>query len=161
VGAPSDSQTLPPSFKGRFSPSLWHRRAFSTGTPTLDLEKASMVICVDSQAAIKALSSVRITSSLVKDCKSVLNNLGGLCDLTIMWVPGHTYIQGNEDADLLARQGSDLHISWMVKVPLPATFYKATIRESLLKDCKRNWAKSMHAARNLWIDFDHKFTVNQ
>ncbi|WP_443057067.1 ribonuclease H family protein [Streptomyces sp. IBSBF 2390] len=65
------------------------------------LDNASMVIYVDSQAAIKALSSFRTTSSLIKECKGMLNNLGSLCDLTIMWVPGHTNIQGNEDADLL------------------------------------------------------------
>ncbi|WP_333765270.1 ribonuclease H family protein, partial [Streptomyces sp. IBSBF 2390] len=65
----------------------------------LALNNTSVAICVDSQAAIKALESVLTTSSLVKDCKDKLNSLGSLCDLTILWVPGHTNIQDDEDAD--------------------------------------------------------------
>lgn len=45
----------------------------------LTLDDKSVVICVDSQAAIKALESVHTTSSMMKECRVVLNALGRKC----------------------------------------------------------------------------------
>ncbi|WP_443057100.1 hypothetical protein, partial [Streptomyces sp. IBSBF 2390] len=89
---------------------------------------------------------------MVKDCKNVLNLLGNLCNLTILWVPGHTNIQGNEDADLLARQGSDLHISWKVKIPTPPSFFNAKISDELTRCCKGSWSKTRFPAKYIWTD---------
>jgi ribonuclease HI len=124
----------------------------------LAVTDSSIVICVDSQAAIKAIESVSTTSSLVRDCKRSICTLGNKCNLNIIWVPSHVNIQGNEIADTLARQGSDLHISWSVRIPVPTAFYKNEINSYLLERAKFNWQKAMHKSKNLWTAFNPKAT---
>ena len=63
-------------------------------------------ICTDSQAAIMALSSHKVTSRLVWECIKTLNELAEHNKITLMWVPGHCGVEGNEKADELAKQGS-------------------------------------------------------
>lgn len=57
-------------------------------------------------SAIKALESVKTTSKLVWECKKLLKTLSSSNKITITWVPGHASIEGNEEADELARRGS-------------------------------------------------------
>ncbi|XP_028174320.1 uncharacterized protein LOC114362934 [Ostrinia furnacalis] len=61
----------------------------------------------DSQAALLALNSNLITSKLVENCMSRLNTLGERNRVTLRWVPGHAGIEGNENADELARAGAE------------------------------------------------------
>ncbi|XP_017473760.1 PREDICTED: uncharacterized protein LOC108364547 [Rhagoletis zephyria] len=68
--------------------------------------KQHIVICSDSQAALRAVSSCEINSRLVWECVKRLNALGELNTVQLMWVPGHTGVQGNEDADKLAREAA-------------------------------------------------------
>jgi len=63
-------------------------------------------IMSDSQAAIKALLSPEITSGLVKETLITLNELGRENIVTLIWIPGHTGIPGNEVADALAKDGA-------------------------------------------------------
>lgn len=60
----------------------------------------------DSQAAIKAISNVVCCSCTVLECKENLNKLGSRNRVKIVWIPGHSGYQGNEEADRLARKGS-------------------------------------------------------
>ena len=63
-------------------------------------------ICSDSQAALMAIGSVEISSVLVEECSRRLSNIGRQNRVTLVWVPGHQDIVGNESADSLARDGS-------------------------------------------------------
>ena len=65
---------------------------------------AKIYIMSDSQAALKALSCPTIESKLVWDCITALRQLENN-KVTLMWVPGHEGIMGNEIADSLAREG--------------------------------------------------------
>jgi len=60
-----------------------------------------ILIFSDSQVALKALSSQKVTSGLVAGYLDALFVLD-----TLIWVPGHRGILGSEEADKLARQAS-------------------------------------------------------
>jgi hypothetical protein len=60
----------------------------------------------DSQAALKALSSPKLTSRLVAVYLDALSVLANRNKITFICVPGHCGIPGNEKADKLARQGA-------------------------------------------------------
>lgn len=72
-----------------------------------NLGSRTVLIASDSQAALKALRSSVIKSKLVLECRKFLNLLGKRCTLRILWVPGHEGVLGNENADQLAKKGSE------------------------------------------------------
>jgi ribonuclease HI len=65
-----------------------------------------ILIFSDSQAALKALSSLKVTSGLVAECRDALSALASSNEVTLMWLPGHCGIPGNEEADKLSSEAS-------------------------------------------------------
>ena len=68
-----------------------------------------IIILVESQAALLAIQNNIVKSNTVLTYIKNLNILGKDNDVTIAWTPGHTGIQGNEKADILAKSGSALN----------------------------------------------------
>ena len=66
----------------------------------------SIVVLVDSQAAIKALIKCTVTSITILSCIRNLNQLGKQNHISIAWIPGHARVHGNEVADYVAKSGS-------------------------------------------------------
>ena len=62
-------------------------------------------ILSDSRAALGAIGNPVIHSRTVLECLESLKALGRHNNLTLMWVPGHQGITGNERADELAKTG--------------------------------------------------------
>ena len=68
--------------------------------------EASIAICSDSQAALKSLQAAKVTSVLVAETMAALKELAIFNSVRLVWVPGHSGIPGNEEADRLAKLAS-------------------------------------------------------
>lgn len=115
-------------------------------------------IYVDSQAALKALGAPFTKSSLTKRCLEALEKICEHNTVTLIWVPGHSEIEGNEYADLLARQGSSRHRSWTVNIECPmATVYK-DITDTISRKWQRRWENSTVGTtfKKIWTQVNTK-----
>ena len=66
----------------------------------------SIVVLVESQAAMKALTKCTVTSITEFNCIRNLNQLGKQNHVSIAWIPGHAGVHGNKVADYPAKSGS-------------------------------------------------------
>ena len=106
----------------------------------MNFRLSGISICSDSQAALKSLMSCKIDSALVLECKRKLEKLASANSVTLIWVPGHSDIFGNEMADELAREGSAMEpIGPTPAIPLSKNRFKAAIREWADKAHKIYW----------------------
>ena len=96
----------------------------------IDAFGKKVTICSDSESMIKALVSPVTTSKLIKECKEALIHRGLRNQITMVWVPGHSGIEGNEKADELARQGSAA-VSYGPEpfIPIPQSLCDKALRE--------------------------------
>ena len=75
--------------------------------PTDGMEsEASIAICSDGQAALMALRSSKVTSSLVAETIKAQKELSMFNSVHLLWIPGHSDIAGNETADHSAKQAA-------------------------------------------------------
>ena len=63
----------------------------------------NFVFCTDSKSVLYTLKNLLIVSKLVKDCIQFHNLLCSENSVTVMKVPTHCDIEGNEIADSLAK----------------------------------------------------------
>ena len=63
-------------------------------------------ICSDSQAVLMALCNPRVVSKQIWECIGALNKLASHRPVSLTWVPAHSGIPGNEQADHLAKTAS-------------------------------------------------------
>lgn len=98
----------------------------------------SIVICSDSQCALQSLASPKITSSLVKECRDSLRQLAATKTVKLVWVPGHSGVEGNERADSLARRGS----STQFYGPEPVI----GVSSQVIKTAFSRWSTGAHSA---------------
>lgn len=122
----------------------------------------SIAIVTDSQAAIGALNSALITSKLVKKCSDELEYISNQHNVTLLWVPGHRNIAGNEHADELARRGSSLSVTQAEQVDTPLNCVKTEIFLHFLSLANRRWRElpSCRATKKIWPSYDKNRTEN-
>ncbi|KAK9722580.1 RNase H [Popillia japonica] len=75
----------------------------------------NVVIFVDSQAAIRGLCELGYSAGLhplIADCRRIIYQIKETGNVTLVWVPGHKSIFGNEKANLLAIDGSSEEIRY-------------------------------------------------
>ena len=95
-----------------------------------------ILIFSDSQVALKALNGPKVISRLVEGCQEALSALGALNEVTLVWVPGHHGIIGNEIADKLARQAT--------AVPLFSPEPALGIPKCLAREAIKRWTEYQH-----------------
>jgi hypothetical protein len=101
-----------------------------------------ILIFSDSQSALKALNGPKVTSRLVSECLEALSALADLNKVTLIWVPGHRGICGNEQAGKLARQAS---VTPILGPELALGIPKCMAREAI-----KNWTENQHL--KTWSD---------
>ena len=70
------------------------------------MHNQSIVVLVDSQAAIKAPIKCTVASITVFNSIRNLNQEGKQNHVSIAWIPGHAEVHGNKVADYVAKSGS-------------------------------------------------------
>ena len=99
-----------------------------------------ILIFSDSQSALKALRSPKVTSRLVAECLDALFAMASLNVVTLIWVPGFRGIFGNVESDKLDRQASAMPLLG----PEPALGI-CSAREAI-----KNWTEHQHCSA--WRD---------
>ena len=78
-----------------------------------------------------------------------LNILSKDNDVTIAWTPGHTGIQGNEKADILAKSGSALNcLGPEPFISIPYASCRAAIKDWSVKRWKTSWIERKDCLRS-------------
>jgi len=72
----------------------------------LHRNNSSIAVCSDSLSAIKAVSAAKVTTGTVADAMQALKTLAIYNSVRLVWVPGHSGVEGNERADLLAKEAA-------------------------------------------------------
>ena len=79
-------------------------------------------------------TQITTTSKMIKECKEMLNRAGRNNEITLVWVPGLSDVEGNERVVELARQGSATAMFGPEPfIPIP---------QSLCDDARRKWVQS-------------------
>lgn len=99
-----------------------------------------IAIMSDSQAALRSLTSFVITSKMALECRTKLNELSRLNKVTLVWVPGHIGISGNEAADQLAKRGaSSPFIGPEPFCGVGGNFVSGLIKDQAYRDAQEQW----------------------
>ncbi|KAK2708869.1 hypothetical protein QYM36_014483 [Artemia franciscana] len=100
-----NNEGLDPS-QSMFEPELVAIMKAGSYLMSISSEKNKILICSDSKSAIEALQSPKQTSREITTTQLVMDELATSTNtsVTIMWVPGHKNIRGNEEADIAAKK---------------------------------------------------------
>ena len=108
-----------------------------------------IMILVNSQVAIPAIQNSIVKSNTVLTCIKNLNILGKDNGVTIAWTSGHTVIQGNEKADILAKSESALNFLGPEPfLPIPYASCRAAIKDWSVKRLKTSWIERKDCLRS-------------
>ena len=93
----------------------------------------------DSQAAILALNSNTVTSSLIKQTIITLNQLADSTErVELCWIKAHVGHEGNERADQLAQEAvKNSQVGF--NTPQSWACYKAQLKDKIYREWERRW----------------------
>ncbi|XP_070070046.1 uncharacterized protein [Drosophila takahashii] len=94
---------------------------------------------VNSQAAIRSMQSSTVNSKNVMASREALDNLSTTKSLRIYWVPSHQGIDGNETADVLAKEGVELASDRTENVPVSLRTLQSALEKQADTRAKSRW----------------------
>jgi hypothetical protein len=103
-------------------------------TENLDKDYGNRHMLSNIEATIKALETYQINSKLVWDWYQSLMKLAKRNRVQLIWVLGHSYLEGNQAANEVARLGSECPLIG----PEPA----CGISTEIAKNAVRDWTKT-------------------
>jgi len=106
----------------------------------LDSSDEHICICSDSQAVLMALCNPRVVSKQIWECIGALNELVSHRPVSLTWVPAHSGIPGNEQADHLAKTAScQPYIGPEPALLMPYNGVKTAIRQWAHVQANNRW----------------------
>lgn len=117
-----------------------------------ELNPSKINICVDSLAALKALESNYIRSKCVRDCITSLSQIHRH-SVRLIWVPGHSGVMGNENADECARKGSEsTEFEIQSDILIPLVEISNMIDGKMEREMRDRWTSlsNCRISRTLW-----------
>ncbi|KAJ8975113.1 hypothetical protein NQ317_017975 [Molorchus minor] len=131
-----------------------------------DPQHATPMSLWENHRGLLAIESSKVKSRLVLECKKTLNDLDNRSQVILTWVPGHSGIRGDEEADILAREGSATR-SAMYPIGLepvlgvPYLMGVSAMKELLTKEFKNSWRKTPNAdGKETSISRPHRMLSN-
>ena len=124
----------------------------------LDTPKKKTIF-VDSQAALKAIKNSVVRSKTVRSCREALRATQ-LHSVRLCWVSAHSGITGNEQADELARHGTQGPDADESSVAIPIRKLYGDIEKIIEKEADSRWGTRNDCviSRILWPDINPKRT---
>ena len=104
------------------------------------------VICTDSRSVVQSLQAEHSSSSLLTQILNIhqeLLNRG--TQIRFLWVPGHSDIYGNEQADRFAKEA--LSIPDITHLPVEYQSLKTNIRKAITKHWQETWTNISQATQ--------------
>jgi ribonuclease HI len=109
----------------------------------LKFKGEKITIFSDSMSSIQALEGIKIKSTLVKETLKKVNSLARRNTVSIRWVKAHVGVEGNEQADELAKSGSEILGPSRHRIPAGITTGKQTIKSRAHEKWVRSWKNSI------------------
>jgi len=102
-----------------------------------------VLIRSDSQSAIQALHNPATRSAIVQACQQVLRQAKENLRIAIKWVRGHADNTGNELADSLAKEGSNMNPDTVgPELPIPMSEIKRSLKDHFVAKWQERWGRS-------------------
>ena len=99
----------------------------------------NFVVCSDSQSSLQALESNDFQNPILLAVRQRIHFLtrNSCLHLSFLWIPGHSEIPGNEQVDILAKQG--LMLSHTNNMKLPHSDFRSQIKPYIIKRWQTIW----------------------
>ncbi|KAB0805049.1 hypothetical protein PPYR_02019 [Photinus pyralis] len=103
--------------------------------------KNNYVICTDSLSTILSIKSAYPTNPIIQKIQdSIHQSLTQSNTITILWVPSHCGIRGNEEADTLAKEGATL--TDILHLPIPSRDLVNTVKQKMKEKLQHQWSQT-------------------